>query len=201
MSIRWTMLDRFIAFLRFSKVRRYVKNGDVLCDLGCGFNGAFLASQSKIIKMGYGFDKKVDNCEYGNIHLEEVDDLERGIPQSINNINIVTMLALIEHLYNPDVILKEVHRILKMNGKVVMTTPTRFAKPVLEFMAFKLNIISREEIRDHKHYFSKDELISLLDVCGFKNIKVKRFQFGLNQVAIAEKMNDTIINSDNGSKK
>jgi len=185
--IRWTLLDRFIAFLRFSKVKKYVEKDTVLCDIGCGFNGAFLLSLMGRIKEGYGFDRKVSEYSEANIHLAEVENLENGIPMGDDSVDAATLLALLEHLNNPHLVIKDVYRILKPGGRIALTTPTPLAKPVLEFLAFKLNIISKEEISDHKHYFTPEEISNLLQSIGFGDIKVRKFQFGFNQIAFAIK--------------
>jgi ubiquinone/menaquinone biosynthesis C-methylase UbiE len=187
MKIRWTILDRFIAFLRYSKIKRHIMPNTILCDVGCGFNGSFLLSQSDFIKEGYGFDRKVANDNFGNIHLKEIDNLELGIPLADESVNIATLMALVEHLNDPGAVLRETYRILKKGGHIVLTTPTPLSKPILEFMAYRLKIISEEEIRDHKHYFSNKELYDLLKAIGFSQVKVKNFQLGCNQIAIGLK--------------
>ncbi|MBP6256774.1 hypothetical protein KA405_03490 [Patescibacteria group bacterium] len=40
-----------------------------------------------------------------------------------------------------------------------MTTPSVWSQPVLELLAYRLHVISEEEIRDHKEYFDKQKLI------------------------------------------
>lgn len=187
MEIRWTMLDKFIAFLRFSKIKGHIKKDAILCDIGCGFNGAFLLSQASNIKEGFGFDRKVAEYNGENIHLVAVENLELGVPLNDDTVNVTTLMALVEHLNNPKAVLKEVYRILKPGGEIVLTTPTPLAKPILEFLAFKLNIISRDEISDHKHYFTNSEIFELLHSIGFENIKIKNFQLGCNQIAFGEK--------------
>lgn len=187
MGVRWTLMDRLIADMRFAKVKPHLKENCILCDLGCGFDGAFLNSQATKIKKGYGFDKKVKNNMYDNIQLFGIDDLNNGVPLSDGTVDIVTMLALIEHLERPDKILMEAFRILKPQGKIILTAPSVYAKPVLEFMAFQLCVISAEEIRDHKQYYSNDQLALNLGKAGFKDIVVKNFMFGFNQIALGVK--------------
>jgi hypothetical protein len=43
-----------------------------------------------------------------------------------------------------------------------MTIPSVYSKPVLEFLAYKLKIISKDEILDHKQYYDKSKLLSKL---------------------------------------
>ena len=69
------------------------------------------------------------------------------------------MFAVLEHLSFPKETLLEINRVLKNGGSLYLTTPTPSSKPILEFLAYKLRLIDEAEIRDHKHYFSKKELI------------------------------------------
>lgn len=85
-------------------------------------------------------------------------DLDGGIPLPDQSVDCVTMLALLEHLNKPGAVLREVFRILKPGRKVILTTPAPYSKPLLEFLAFRLKLISAEEIMDHKHYFSGPEI-------------------------------------------
>ena len=79
------------------------------------------------------------------------------------------------------------YRILKPGGKLVLTTPAPCSKPLLEFLAFRLKIISAEEIMDLKHYFSNSEIKDILNNYGFSEVPIKNFQFGFNQLAVGTK--------------
>jgi len=57
----------------------------------------------------------------------------------------------------------------------------------LEFLAFKLNLLSQAEIADHKKYFSAQELKKILQELSFSEIKIKTFQFGFNNLYICKK--------------
>ena len=80
------------------------------------------------------------------------------------------MLAVLEHLEHPTPILREIRRVLTPSGKLVLTVPSKAAKPILEFLAFRLGIISRAEIADHKTYYDRRSLTRLLDQTGFAHI-------------------------------
>ena len=65
---------------------------------------------------------------------------------------MVTLLAVLEHLNYPLDMLREIARVLKPNGILLLTVPSHLAKPVLEFLAYKLKIVSEDEIRANKSY-------------------------------------------------
>jgi hypothetical protein len=67
--------------------------------------------------------------------------------------------------------------------------PSVWSKPLLEFFAYKLHIIDKVEIEDHKKYYKKDSLIESLELAGFskKNIKHQYFELYMNNFVLAQK--------------
>lgn len=180
---RWTVWDQLIANMRYAKVKKLVPRGSVLCDVGCGPDGHFLRMllASRLIVKGYGFDRKADKVMGEDLILSPFELGSGTFPLADESVDCVTMLALLEHLSKPVVVLQEVFRVLKPGGRLIFTTPSPRSKPLLEFLAFRLRIISAEEIKDHKHYFLETEIRQLLQDIGFISILYKRFQLGLNQ--------------------
>ena len=74
---------------------------------------------------------------------------------------------------------------MNKNGIIFLTTPTKMAKPVLEFLAF-IRLVDKENIREHKHYWTKKEIYHLANESGFKVKKYKKFQLGFNQLVVFE---------------
>jgi len=180
------LLEPYLRKLRISKIRKYIPENGILCDVGCGFNARFLQDVSHYIQKGYGFDKKIEDKSIGNIYIKNADVADR-IPLEDETIDCVTMLAVLEHLSDSKRVLFECHRILKSGGVLILTTPSPMSKPLLEFFSFKLGIVSPTEIADHKHYYSRKELHGLLIGTGFNGIECNSFEFGLNNMAIAFK--------------
>ena len=50
-------------------------------------------------------------------------------------------LTVIEHFERPRVHVAEMYRLLRPGGTLLLTTPSRRARPVLEFMAYRLHLI------------------------------------------------------------
>ena len=184
------LLEPILRNVRIRKVRKYltkyITKNCILCDIGCGSNAKFLLDMSDYISKGYGFDKKIDNKRINNVYIQNAE-ITNSIPLEDQSIDCVTLLAVLEHLNNPAKVLSECYRILKFGGILVLTTPSPFSKPILEFLAFKLKIISPAEIADHKHYYSKEKLTKILEETGFKDIKTHSFEFGLNNLAVSFK--------------
>lgn len=181
-------LDVFIRYLRYRQMARLIHQGVVLVDVGCGREGFLLHRMKHTIKHGYGIDKKIKDWEKDNITIKGFDfDGKIPPPLPAACADQATMLAVLEHVLHPEFTLQSIYRLLKDGGELILTTPTPLSKPILEFLAYRLRLIDEGEIRDHKHYFSKQELIALLQKIGFKDIRHRYFECGVNQIAIARK--------------
>jgi len=150
-----------------------------LLDVGCGWEAKFLKSVESYIASGVGIDFKAPSLESANLRTISVT-LDDKLPFEDNSFDVVSLMAVLEHLEKPLDILREIHRVLKNGGVLIGTVPSKAAKPVLEFLSYKLRIVSEAEIRDHKRYFNKKDLLEIFAEAGFKNVEHKYFQFGMN---------------------
>lgn len=181
-------LEKLFAYLRHKKVIKYIHKGSVVCDIGCGPSAQFLKKIAPLIKYGFGFDKNIQNYENSKIKIRKIKILNK-IPLSDKTVDIITMLAVLEHLKKPEQVLSECFRILKRDGKLILTTPTPLAKPILEFLAFKLNLIDQEQIKDHQNYFPSRIIEQMLIRAEFKNQNIKKRWVGFmfNSLIIAKR--------------
>jgi len=181
---KWTILDRFIQLWRYRKVVGSIPLNCVLADLGCG-RGDFLRHVQSRIATGYGIDTAIAHTDVGgNLHFKEAN-LNNAIPLNDEIIDVVISLAVIEHLHAPAVFVKEIFRILKPDGMCILTTPSPLSKPLLEFLAYRLKIISARDIKDHKRYFCREDLRELFS--DFGTLQISSFQGGLNMLVVAKK--------------
>lgn len=184
------LLEGFLANSRYKIVKYYVNNIKVrerVLDIGCGAYPLLLNELD--FKEKYGIDKYDYNFNNFNIKYIKQDlELEQTLPFEENFFNLITMLAVIEHL-NPEIINKlfsEIYRVLNKDGLFILTTPSKISKTILETFA-NIGLVSKEEIYEHKKYYSQFEIFELLKSTGFKNIIVRKFQFGFNIFAISSK--------------
>jgi dolichol-phosphate mannosyltransferase len=181
-------LDQFIRNLRAKEAIHEIKKDAIVLDVGCGKDCFLLRQVKDTIKFGYGIDKKIKSWKNNHLNITEFDfDNFVPFPFKDHFFDQVTSLAVLEHVYHPEFMVEQIYRCLKKDGQIILTTPSKAAKPVLEFLAFKLRLIDEEEIRDHKHYFSKQELLDLFKKIGFKDIKHQYFELGFNHLIIARK--------------
>jgi len=183
------LLEPIFRKLRVGRIISRIPDNVELCDVGCGSTGELLNSIRDRLKKGYGFDRLVNNVNDSIITLKRLNLETEPIPLEDSSVNVVTAMAVLEHLEHPLYVLKQAYRILRPQGFLLLTTPAKIAKPVLEFLAFRLHIISKREIDEHKHYFNKGELKEILMEAGFSGDKlsISTFQFGFNNYVQAVK--------------
>ncbi|MBU4380849.1 class I SAM-dependent methyltransferase [Candidatus Parcubacteria bacterium] len=155
-------LEKYLQNYRFKMAAPYLI-GDVL-DFG-GNNGEL----KRLVKGKY-LVVNYDHSVMKNAHCDTI-----------------VSLAVIEHISVKEVfkIFKKFKDILNMNGRIFITTPTKMAKPVLEFMTF-FGIFDKENMGEHKHYWNEKDIRYLAKKAGFAVKKYKKFQFGFNQLAVFE---------------
>lgn len=178
-----SVLDVLIEIYRLLRVAKYINNINYkILDLGCGYNAELLSLFSSKIKQGVGIDFSVTKKSKGENIILLDGHVDKHINLKDNSFDVITALALIEHVENPSKMLQEAHRLLKKNGILLLTTPEVKSKRLLEFLAFRMGVISKREIKDHKRYYSKKSLTKILINSGFskEKIEIKTFEMGLN---------------------
>ena len=189
----WNILDKIIAKFRYIQVNKFIKNNGIIVDIGCGQEGQFLISNKERIKKGYGLDYKISNHTIDNIDFINNKN-KKDLPIPKDSIDVVFLNAVLEHLTEPKYVLTEALSLLKNEGKIVMTTPTPLAKPILEFMAYKLHIINEAEIREHVHYYTREDIETLVkelnDYFPVKLEKYEKFELGVNSLIVLQKTMD-----------
>jgi len=188
--------EPFLRRFRFNRAIKYIKKNKplVLLDLGCGPNIPFyfFAKKNKVIFKKYiGIDplinkKLIDKFVKGGNILILYLLLIKKVPLPSLSVDYIVAFAFLEHIENPKDIVKEALRILKPGGKIILTTPTPKAKNILEFLSFKLKLVSPREIAEHKNYFTKENLLSLIPKNKKLHLKIihQYFEFGLNNLLV-----------------
>lgn len=171
------LLENFLATKRAQKanslIPKEVREGRIL-DLGCGSYPYFLFSID--FKERFGIDPLLDEdlCKNCRINLKKEKIGEGKLPYNENFFDVVTMLAVFEHIEKEKIqnLLKEIRRVLKKEGFLIITTPAPWADSLLHFMG-KVGLISSEEINEHKHNHKRDKIEDMLERVGFKKNGIK----------------------------
>ena len=160
----------------------------VLLDIGCGWEAKLLRAVECSIARGEGIDQKAPELRTEKLTTRRLQ-LSEALPYGDESFDVVTMLAVLEHLSYPRAIVAEICRVLKPGGRLLLTVPSKAAKPVLEFLAYRLGLVSEAEIRDHKCYYTKRSLSELISPIGLEIEAHHYFQVGMNNLLVCRKTN------------
>lgn len=181
------IFEKILRELRFRKIFKYIPDDSRLLDLGCGYGAELLNRTKNKLSVGVGLDISVNSGASDEKIILIKHDLSDPLPFENDAFDIVASLANLEHLCDPANAMREIHRVLKPEGSLLLTAPSTFSKPVLEFLSFRLGLISEREIRDHKQYADRKTLVGYCEKIGFSSWKHKYFQLGMNNFLIARK--------------
>jgi SAM-dependent methyltransferase len=161
-----------------------------LLDIGCGAYPYFLTNTNFREKFG------LEQCVTTQVNTGSVTimahDLhkESSIPFRDNFFDVVTMLAVFEHIEPEKLtgVLAEVRRVLKPGGLYLLTTPARWTDRLLRQMS-RLRLVSPDEIDDHKDTYDHDKIVAALTKAQFKktNITCGYFELFMNLWTAAKK--------------
>ncbi len=176
--------DRYLQKVRIRYAEKFIRKNDIVFDIGCS-DGALFKKLSNKIKYGYGIDpdliKPVITDTYELIPGTFPDVYPRGV-----KFNVVTLLAVLEHfppgLFNE--LNKTIYKLLKPGGRIIITVPSPQVDYILNLL-LKLRLIDGMDTDAH-YGFNPNKTVSIFSN-GFKLIKKKRFQFGLNNLFVFEK--------------
>lgn len=186
------LLEPLARAARFSKGLAQIKTKKALriVDLGCGPKiRLFYAARKRglRIKSYTGVDPLIQKLEIGSRSKKIkllTNPLNKKIPLPSQSADLVTGFAFLEHIDHPKEILNETLRILAPGGQAIFTTPTHRAKAILEFLSYRLGIIARREIEEHKNYFSQKDLLALVKKSKLYTIEHHYFECGCNNVLV-----------------
>jgi SAM-dependent methyltransferase len=182
----YTGIDHFIARMRFRAAYPHVRESSRLCDLGCGLETAFLDFAEDKISHGVGVDDQVENGIRGRWKCVQAD-IRATLPLDSDQFDHVVMLAVLEHLVEPEPVLREAFRILAPGGSLILTWPSSMVDPILSVLHV-LRLISDEmESDEHQKRIPLAGLQEMLRGIGFKEFLHARFEFGLNNLMVASR--------------
>ncbi|HUQ65152.1 MAG TPA: class I SAM-dependent methyltransferase [Flavitalea sp.] len=103
----------------YEKVIREHATG-LLADIGCGdvpYYSIYKDLVSDNICVDWGQEGR------GPLHLDYIVDLNEGIPLENDVFDTVLCTDVLEHIKNPGLVVSEISRIMKKEGKVIITVP------------------------------------------------------------------------------
>ena len=179
------------AFFRYlDKKRLAITNPfleEKILDVGCGPATTYYLNN---IKEYVGIErgrKHVMNLRKKFPLAEFYDlDLEKDKFNFKDKFDTIILLAVIEHIKNPDNLFRELKKCLNQDGKIVITTPTPIGNFIHDVLS-KVGITSKEATREHVNIYDFKKFFNTAEKYGLKVIKYKKFQLGCNSLTILKK--------------
>jgi len=139
-----------------------------LLEIGCGMGDFLLEAQSRGFKVS-GLEVTDHLVELANRRLG-ASSVQKGFIEMANfqgeSFDIIAFFDVIEHVRNPAEFLTRVYKMLKLNGKVFIVTPS------LDSWSAKLLGKNWMEYKvEHLSYFNKKAMALLLNKTGFHKIR------------------------------
>jgi len=182
----YTSLDHFIARLRFRVAYPHIRKGARVCDLGCGLDATFLDYAAERIAYGVGVDDQVREGGTGRWQRVRAD-IRNPLPLESGQFDNVVMLAVLEHLTEPEPVLREAYRILASGGSLILTWPSAKVDPILKVL-HGLRLVSDEmESDEHQKRIPLGTLQQILHRIGFTDFLHYTFELGLNNLMVASR--------------
>jgi hypothetical protein len=185
-TTQFAPLERLLANLRTRKIQKYVLGKGVL-DFGCGSFLRALRSIDGKAKVRYGIDAvfksypQIQNRD-GIFVAGSFTQIRESLRANGHQIDCVISLACFEHLERIEFkgVLQELYGITEPDAVIVGTVPTPAARPVLEFLSYRLGLIDPSQIMDHKVYYDSASFSEALEATGWELVKYRKFQLGMN---------------------
>jgi 2-polyprenyl-3-methyl-5-hydroxy-6-metoxy-1,4-benzoquinol methylase len=191
-----SLTDRFGVWLSALQIRRWVPSfaGKRVADIGCGFHASFArtildqAASVTLVDVALAGDLK----SHPRVRACEGTLPETLAPLADANLDVVMAISVVEHVWEPLLTLKQIHRLLAPGGVCLINVPSWRGKRYLELSAFKLGFSPKSEMEDHKMYYDVRDLWPLLVQAGFLPSRIQCFthKLGLNTFAACTKTDD-----------
>ena len=184
-AIKKNLLQKFWHSRRFVHAKKYLKTIDArqILDVGCN-SGTFtkqiynVLPESKI----YGIDISQNAISYAEQKYKNISfsvAWAEKLPFKENSFDLATCFEVLEHVDEPDKIIREMLRVLRKKGNMIIIVPT---ENLLFRMIWALwTIFGPGSVWKHTHVqkFTKDSLDVLLRKFGCRILKRKTFLLGM----------------------
>lgn len=172
--------------IRLGQVLKFIGSEKKVLDVGCG-DGFIMKKIRKNGNNVEGIEVSTPAVIRARKSGFKVYDLSLSQPWAKNiksKFDIVFAGEIIEHIFDTDSFLQNIHGVLEEKGKLVITTPNIASlgrrilllmgkNPLIEITAIKTDA-------GHIRYFTRDSLISLLKKNRFKILEIKSSVVNVN---------------------
>jgi 2-polyprenyl-3-methyl-5-hydroxy-6-metoxy-1,4-benzoquinol methylase len=182
------LLSPFLRQRRIANTINYIK-GKVL-DFGCGTGLLAKYIPSKFY-IGVDIDQdsldiaKKNSPGYTFLNTNKIgfNDIKQHGP-----FDTMVLMAVIEHIKEPDKLLVELSKLINYSGQIVITTPHP-ASSIIHNIGSKIGLFSKTANKQHENYYNYEQMKRLCLKNNLKILNYKRFLLGINQLFILKLIN------------
>jgi SAM-dependent methyltransferase len=128
-----------------------------LLDCGCGAVPYYEVYRDRVNEI---ICTDWQGSRHGNLFIDEASDLNEKLNFSDSAFDTVILTDVLEHIYNPRLLLNEIYRVLKPGGKVIIAVP----------FLYRIH----EEPHDY-HRFTEYALRKMCEETGFSIVKMEPY--------------------------
>ena len=145
--------------------RRFgMKQGDKFLDIGCG-RGDFAKGFKDLGLEVFGIDRERGDSEIlKGIEVQLIYIENDSFPFSDEIFDFVFSKSVIEHLWTPDNFIKEIYRVLKPGGRIIVMAPDWQSQRRIFYDDYT-----------HVHPYTTNSLSGLLKIYEFKEVTSEKF--------------------------
>jgi SAM-dependent methyltransferase len=143
--------------------KQYNNNYYKLLDVGAGHQ-PYKKYFDKCIYESCDNKEVIEEVKYniGDIEHTFYSDINKNIPQPDNSYDIILCSEVLEHVYNPSNTIKEINRVLKKDGILILTAPQCAGEHQLPHHYFNFSINGLRYLLENNNF----KITSLRASCG-----------------------------------
>jgi 2-polyprenyl-3-methyl-5-hydroxy-6-metoxy-1,4-benzoquinol methylase len=182
------LLSPFLRRRRIAAVGPYLRAGSVL-DIGCG-----VGELAKLIEsdryLGVDLDRasiEIARADHPKHRFETLIEFESR--KTVPSFDVISALALIEHLRDPGAWLLAIGAWLKSNGMIIITTPHPSMRWIHELGA-RVRLFSQEAAEEHEAMLDYNALETIVARAELQVTHYRRFLLGCNQLVVIKRLTE-----------
>jgi SAM-dependent methyltransferase len=173
-------LDDILRNWRVSKAVAQIRPGGRLLDVGC-HDGYLVRHVRSLVGWAVGLDPLTQPGRRDGVEFIR-DSFPGQLPLREGAFDCITMLAVLEHMADPDRVAAECFRVLRPGGSVILTVPSPLVDHII-WVLQRLRLVDGLCMDEH-HGFEVDRTFAIFQRAGFRLQTHEHFQLGLNNLFV-----------------